>query len=50
MASNPHFLGNVFVKTQHFVGGAKKWTKASDTSITATIRCAWLIRSMKTKA
>jgi scytalone dehydratase len=34
MASNPYLLGNVFVKTQHFVGGAKKWTKASDTSIT----------------
>ncbi|KAI3545139.1 scytalone dehydratase [Colletotrichum abscissum] len=29
MVSNPHFLGNKQIRTQHFVGGAKKWSKKS---------------------
>lgn len=33
MASNPHFLGNPRIRTQHFVGGAKKWTKKSETEM-----------------
>ncbi|KND91126.1 Scytalone dehydratase [Tolypocladium ophioglossoides CBS 100239] len=33
MASNPHFLGNTRIRTQHFIGGAKRWTKNSDTEI-----------------
>lgn len=34
MASNPHFLGNKRIKTQHLVGGAPKWIKTSETEIT----------------
>ncbi|KEY72285.1 hypothetical protein S7711_00283 [Stachybotrys chartarum IBT 7711] len=33
MASNPHFLGNKRIKTQHFVGGAVRWIKSSETEI-----------------
>ncbi|RYP10928.1 hypothetical protein DL764_000364 [Monosporascus ibericus] len=33
MASSPHFLGNKRIKTQHFVGGAVRWTKTSDTDM-----------------
>jgi scytalone dehydratase len=33
MASDPHVLGNLRLKTQHFVG-ATKWVKTSDTEIT----------------
>lgn len=32
MASNPKFLGNKLLKTQHFIG-ASKWEKISDTEI-----------------
>ncbi|CAG9936297.1 unnamed protein product, partial [Clonostachys rosea f. rosea IK726] len=35
LASNPHFLGNPLIKTQHFIGGAKLWIKNSSTSITS---------------
>ena len=33
LASNPHFLGNPRLKTQHFVGGTK-WSQTSETEIT----------------
>jgi scytalone dehydratase len=33
MVSSPHFLGNKCIQTQHFVGGARRWTKTSDTSM-----------------
>ncbi len=33
MASNPHFLGNQRIKTQHFIG-AGKWVQTSDTEVT----------------
>ncbi|CAG9984941.1 unnamed protein product, partial [Clonostachys byssicola] len=33
MASSPHFLGNPLVRTQHFVGGAKKWRKLGENKI-----------------
>ncbi|KAH7303306.1 putative scytalone dehydratase [Stachybotrys elegans] len=34
MASDPKFLGNPRLKTQHFVGGAAKWEQTSETEIT----------------
>ncbi|KAK7937308.1 Scytalone dehydratase [Apiospora aurea] len=33
LASNPHFLGDPLLKTQHFLGGASSWTKLSDHEI-----------------
>lgn len=32
MASNPHFLGNQRIKTQHFIG-ASRWVQISDTEM-----------------
>ncbi|KAK4168185.1 putative scytalone dehydratase [Cladorrhinum sp. PSN259] len=34
MASSPKFLGNLRLKTQHFVGGAARWEQTSETEIT----------------
>lgn len=34
MMSNPAFLGDSLVDSQHFIGAASKWTKESDTEIT----------------
>lgn len=33
MISSPTVLGNPFLRTQHFIGGASKWEKVSDTEI-----------------
>lgn len=33
LASNPHFLGNASLKTQHFIG-ASRWEKTSETRVT----------------
>lgn len=34
MASDPRFLGNKRIKTQHLVGGAPKWVKTSEVEVT----------------
>jgi scytalone dehydratase len=34
MISNPLFLGDPLVDSQHFIGAASKWVKVSDTEIT----------------
>lgn len=34
MISNPHFLGNKRIKTQHLVGGVSKWVKNSEAEMT----------------
>jgi scytalone dehydratase len=33
LASNPHFLGDEQLRTQHFIGGASSWNKVSDYEI-----------------
>ncbi|KAI0150994.1 Scytalone dehydratase [Pestalotiopsis sp. NC0098] len=33
MASDPHFLGNPLLKTQHFVGGVSRWEKTAEDEI-----------------
>jgi len=38
MASSPKFLGNPRIFTQHFIGGAIKWTLNGDGGITASIQ------------
>ncbi|KAK0637420.1 Scytalone dehydratase [Bombardia bombarda] len=34
MVSDPSVLGSPLLRTQHFIGGASKWEKVSDTEIT----------------
>lgn len=34
MISDKSVLGNPLLRTQHFIGGASKWEKVSDTEIT----------------
>ncbi|KAI0536953.1 putative scytalone dehydratase [Xylaria digitata] len=33
LASNPHFLGDETLRTQHFIGGASKWVRVSNDEI-----------------
>ena len=33
MASSEKVLGNPLLRTQHFIGGASKWEKVSDTEV-----------------
>ena len=33
MISDPSVLGNKTLRTQHFIGGASKWEKVSDTEV-----------------
>lgn len=33
MAADPNVLGDPLLRTQHFVGGATKWEKVSDTEV-----------------